>query len=65
MCIDYQVVKLEDMDDWLGDYPADRGITYAVGAEQAALTYRRIPRRAGSKGSYDHRHQGRRSSTSS
>jgi mannose-6-phosphate isomerase-like protein (cupin superfamily) len=55
---DYQVVKLEDVDDWLGDYPGEmRGITYAIGAEQTALTYRRMPQHTGSKGSYGHRHR--------
>lgn len=55
---DYQIVKLGEVDDWLGDYPGEmRGITYAIGAEQAALTYRRMPRHTGSKGSYGHRHK--------
>jgi mannose-6-phosphate isomerase-like protein (cupin superfamily) len=55
---EYQRVKLEDVDDWLGDYPGEmRGITYAIGAEQAALTYRRMPEHTGSKGSYGHRHK--------
>ena len=55
---DYQVVKLEDVDDWLGDYPGEmRGITYAIGAEQVALTHRRMPQHTGSKGSYGHRHK--------
>jgi mannose-6-phosphate isomerase-like protein (cupin superfamily) len=55
---DYQVVKLEEVDDWLGDYPGEmRGITYAIGAEQVALTYRRMPQHTGSKGSYGHRHK--------
>ena len=54
---DYQRVRLEDVDDWLGDYPGEmRGITYAIGAEQVALTYRRMPQHTGSKGSYGHRH---------
>ena len=54
---DYQIVSLEDVDDWLGDYPGEmRGITYAIGAEQVALTYRRMPQHTGSKGSYGHRH---------
>ena len=53
----YQVVSLEEVDDWLGDYPGEmRGITYAIGAEQVALTYRRMPQHTGSKGSYGHRH---------
>jgi mannose-6-phosphate isomerase-like protein (cupin superfamily) len=55
---EYQVVKLGDVDDWLADYPGEmRGITYAIGAEQAALTYRRMPQHTGSKGSYGHRHK--------
>ena len=55
---DYQIVKLEDVDDWLGDYPGEmRGITYAIGAEQVAITHRRMPQHTGSKGSYGHRHK--------
>jgi mannose-6-phosphate isomerase-like protein (cupin superfamily) len=39
---DYKIVSLEEVDDWLGDYPGEmRGITYAIGSEQVALTYRR------------------------
>ena len=54
---EYQIVHLEDVDDWLGDYPGEmRGITYAIGAEQVALTHRRMPQHTGSKGSYGHRH---------
>ena len=55
---EYQVVKIEDVEDWLGDYPGEmRGITYAIGAEQVAITYRRMPQHTGSKGSYGHRHK--------
>ncbi len=55
---DYQIVSLDDVDDWLGDYPGEmRGITYAIGAEQVALAYRRMPQHTGSKGSYGHRHR--------
>jgi mannose-6-phosphate isomerase-like protein (cupin superfamily) len=55
---EYQIVKLEDVEDWLGDYPGEmRGITYAIGAEQVAITYRRMPQHTGSKGSYGHRHR--------
>jgi mannose-6-phosphate isomerase-like protein (cupin superfamily) len=55
---EYQVVALEDVEDWLGDYPGEmRGITYAIGAEQVAVTYRRMPQHTGSKGSYGHRHK--------
>ena len=54
----YQIVKLQDVDDWLGDYPGEmRGITYAIGAEQVAITYRRMTQHTGSKGSYGHRHR--------
>jgi quercetin dioxygenase-like cupin family protein len=55
---DYQVVRLEECDDWLGDYPGEmRAVTYPLGAEQVALTYRRMPQHTGSKGSYGHRHK--------
>jgi mannose-6-phosphate isomerase-like protein (cupin superfamily) len=55
---EYQVVNLADVDDWLGDYPGEmRGITYAIGCEQVALTHRRMPQHTGSKGSYGHRHK--------
>ena len=55
---DYQVVSLDDVEDWLGDYPGEmRGITYAIGAEQVAITHRRMPQHTGSKGSYGHRHK--------
>ena len=55
---EYQVVKIEDVEDWLGDYPGEmRGITYAIGAEQVAITHRRMPQHTGSKGSYGHRHR--------
>jgi mannose-6-phosphate isomerase-like protein (cupin superfamily) len=55
---EYAIVSLEDVEDWLGDYPGEmRGITYAIGAEQVALTYRRMPQHTGSKGSYGHRHR--------
>ena len=55
---DYQIVTLDEVEDWLGDYPGEmRGITYAIGAEQVALTHRRMPQHTGSKGSYGHRHK--------
>ena len=55
---DYQIVHLEEVADWLGDYPGEmRGITYAIGAEQVAVTHRRMPQHTGSKGSYGHRHK--------
>jgi len=55
---DYKIVSLEEVDDWLGDYPGEmRMLTAALGAEQVALTYRRMPQHTGSKGSYAHRHK--------
>jgi quercetin dioxygenase-like cupin family protein len=55
---EYTIVRLHEVDDWLGDYPGEmRGITYPIGAEQVALTYRRMPQHTGSKGSYGHRHR--------
>lgn len=42
----------------LGDYPGEMHLaTYEVGAEQAALTWRRMPPKTGGKGSYGHRHK--------
>ena len=30
---EYTIVRLHEVDDWLGDYPGEmRGITYAIGA---------------------------------
>jgi quercetin dioxygenase-like cupin family protein len=41
-----------------GNYPGEmRMITYAIDAEQVALTYRRMPQHTGGKGSYGHRHK--------
>ena len=55
---EFQIVRLDEVPDWLGDYPGEmRGITYAIGAEQVALTHRRMPQHTGSKGSYGHRHK--------
>jgi mannose-6-phosphate isomerase-like protein (cupin superfamily) len=55
---EYAIVNLEDVDDWLGEYPGEmRGLTYPLEAKQAALTYRRMPQHTGSKGSYGHRHR--------
>src|SRR5438309_11874950 len=46
------------MQDVLGDYPGEmRMCTYEIGAEQVALTYRRMPAETGGKGSYGHRHK--------
>ena len=54
----YSVVTLEQVPDVLGDYPGEmQFITGPVGAEQVALTYRRMPQHTGGKGSYGHRHK--------
>jgi mannose-6-phosphate isomerase-like protein (cupin superfamily) len=54
----YTIKPLAEMPDVLGDYPGEmRMITYHVGAEQVALTYRRMPAQTGGKGSYGHRHK--------
>ncbi|HSI96931.1 MAG TPA: cupin domain-containing protein [Gaiellaceae bacterium] len=55
---DYTVMRLEDVEDVLGDYPGEmRMMTSALGAEQVAFTYRRMPQHTGGKGSYGHRHR--------
>ncbi len=54
----YTVVSLQDAPDVLGDYPGEmRFLTGALEAEQAALTYRRMPPGTGGRGSYGHRHR--------
>jgi mannose-6-phosphate isomerase-like protein (cupin superfamily) len=55
---DYTIVRLEDVDDVLGDYPGElRLLTAALEAEQVAVTHRRMPQFTGGKGSYGHRHR--------
>ena len=54
----YTIKPLSEMPDVLGDYPGEmRMITYDVGAEQVALTFRRMPPHTGGKGSYGYFHQ--------
>jgi quercetin dioxygenase-like cupin family protein len=54
----YQIVTLDQVPDVLGDYPGEMQlITYEIGAEQVALSYRRMPQHTGGKGSYGHRHR--------
>ncbi len=54
----WTIRPLAEMDDVLGDYPGEMYMTtYAVGAEQVALTYRRMPPQTGGKGSYGHSHR--------
>lgn len=55
---DYTVIGLTDAPDVLGDYPGEmRFLTAPLEAEQAALTYRRMPPGTGGRGSYGHRHK--------
>lgn len=54
----YTLRRLEDAPDVLGDYPGEmRLLTYVIDAEQAAITYRRMPQHTGGKGAYGHRHK--------
>jgi quercetin dioxygenase-like cupin family protein len=55
---DYVIKHLEDAPDVLGDYPGEmKMLTYELGAEKVAFTWRRMPRHTGGKGSYGHRHK--------
>ena len=55
---DYTITRAEDVADVLGDYPGEMHMfTQAVGAEQVAFTYRRMPPQTGGKGSYGHSHK--------
>jgi quercetin dioxygenase-like cupin family protein len=55
---DYTIKTLEDVPDVLGDYPGEmRMLTSALGNEQVAFTYRRMPQHTGGKGSYGHSHK--------
>jgi mannose-6-phosphate isomerase-like protein (cupin superfamily) len=54
----YTKVDLTDAPDVLGDYPGEmRFLAGPLEAEQAALTYRRMPPGTGGRGSYGHRHK--------
>jgi mannose-6-phosphate isomerase-like protein (cupin superfamily) len=55
---DWTIKPLDEMPDVLGDYPGEmRMTTTHIGAEQVALTYRRMPPNTGGKGSYGHAHK--------
>jgi mannose-6-phosphate isomerase-like protein (cupin superfamily) len=55
---DYTAIQLTDASDVLGDYPGEmRFLTGPLEAEQAALTWRRMPPNTGGRGSYGHRHK--------
>jgi mannose-6-phosphate isomerase-like protein (cupin superfamily) len=54
----YTIRQLEDVPDFLGDYPGEmRFFTGELGNEQVALTHRRMPPNTGGKGGYGHRHK--------
>jgi mannose-6-phosphate isomerase-like protein (cupin superfamily) len=54
----YTIKPLSEIPDVLGDYPGEmRMITNDIGAEQVALTFRRMPPQTGGKGSYGHHHK--------
>lgn len=55
---DYTIKQLEEAPDVMGDYPGEmRFFTDALGCEQVALTWRRMPPDTGGRGSYGHRHK--------
>jgi quercetin dioxygenase-like cupin family protein len=55
---DYTKIRLEDAPDILGDYPGEmRFLAPALGAEQGALTWRRMPPDTGGRGAYGHFHK--------
>src|SRR2546421_6371286 len=54
------MVSREQALDFMADYPGYGEMlsyTTALGAEQVALTWRRMPAGTGGKGSYGHRHE--------
>src|SRR6266516_2617206 len=55
---DYVIKHLDDTPDVMGDYPGEmKMLTYELGAERVAFTWRRMPQHTGGKGSYGHRHK--------
>lgn len=54
----YTVKRLDEVDDALGAYPGEmRFLAGPLGAEQVAITHRRMPALTGGKGAYGHRHR--------
>jgi mannose-6-phosphate isomerase-like protein (cupin superfamily) len=54
----YTIRTTADVPDVLGDYPGEMHMfAPELASEQVALTYRRMPRHTGGKGSYGHYHQ--------
>jgi uncharacterized cupin superfamily protein len=57
---DYSVAKREDAFDIMAQWPGYGEMlsyTGALGAEQVAITWRKMPAGTGGKGSYGHRHK--------
>jgi mannose-6-phosphate isomerase-like protein (cupin superfamily) len=57
---DYTVTTRDQAVDFMAAYPGFgemRGYTAALGAEQVAFTWRRMPPGTGGRGSYGHRHR--------
>jgi mannose-6-phosphate isomerase-like protein (cupin superfamily) len=56
---DWSILHLDDVADGLGEqWPGEmKFITYPLGAEQVAITWRRLPKGAGGRGGYGHRHR--------
>jgi quercetin dioxygenase-like cupin family protein len=55
---DYKICSASEVPDILGDYPGEMHMFHGpLEAEQVAITYRRMPKHTGGKGSYGHRHK--------
>ena len=57
---DYTIAERDDAFDIMAEYPGYgemRSYTEALGAEQVAFTWRRMPAGTGGRGSYGHRHK--------
>ncbi len=54
----HTIRRFTDAPDVLGEHPGEmRPLTEALGAEQVAVTHRRMPPGSGGKGGYGHRHR--------
>jgi uncharacterized cupin superfamily protein len=54
----YTVIERTDADDVMGEYPGEmRMLTFPLGTEQVAITWRHMPPDTGGKGSYGHSHK--------
>src|SRR5690242_2549505 len=57
---DYTIAERDDAFDFMAEYPGYgemRSYTDALGAEQVAFTWRRMPAGTGGRGGYGHRHK--------